>query len=345
MVLALSAIAHTAIRKLSQSSVLQLFAERTRRIYEPPRQLAFASPLRFVAVSAAVPRSAAALPRPPWYKASAQVQALWGCVTRASVSALSRRRASLSRVAKSRLPPRNHGTQRRPAHRPQPTPAADPTAHRCALPSCTAVRPVVVCVVEQSGVRAGGVRPAGRQERAGGRQERYVPRHWMSRVQAAHPDHAHAHAHTHDAAAARTYTTQGGWVGGWVGFAVGDRALASSATSPNATSVNKRTALTTRSRGPPHAAKPHRHPDHAHAHTHDAAATCTHTAQGGGRCAGAPACGAAFSRAAVPPSFAFVLVRRYGRASEGRRGDAGDAGNAAGRGASVDGRLMRLPRA
>ena len=98
MVLALSAIAHTAIRKLSQSSVLQLFAERTRRIYERPRQLAFASPLRFVfvAVSAAVPRSAAALPRPPWYKASAQVQALWGCVTRASVSALSRRRASRS---------------------------------------------------------------------------------------------------------------------------------------------------------------------------------------------------------------------------------------------------------
>ena len=50
--------------------------------------------------------------------------------------------------------PRNKTTARQP----QPTPAADPAAHRRALPPCTAVRPVVVCVVEQSGVRASGRR-------------------------------------------------------------------------------------------------------------------------------------------------------------------------------------------
>ena len=47
--------------------------------------------------SAAVPRSAAALPRPPWYKASAQVQALWGCHTGVGQCALSAARLSLAR--------------------------------------------------------------------------------------------------------------------------------------------------------------------------------------------------------------------------------------------------------
>jgi len=88
-------------------------------------------------------------------------------------------------------------------------------------------------------------------------------------VQAAHPDHAHAHAHTHDAAAARTYTTQGGWVGGWASRWVIAR-------SPRPPPQRTRPRSTNELHSPRTAAARHTPPSHTNTPT---TPTHTHTTQ------------------------------------------------------------------
>ena len=206
--------------------------------------------------------------------------------------------------------------------------------------------------------------------------------------------HEHARAHTHDAAAACTYTTQGGWVGGlawrWV--------IARSPSPPPQREVNNETALTT----PPHHAqsrpatrrqatptprpRPRTHARRSRRmHTHGAgrAGGCawrwvvygrsgragsfrtapsilgagetgageTHNGERigracalGGQAGGTAACAARRVRArrGRAAGFAWCGDRQPQTTGDGAQRATGRSGR---RGASVDGRLMRLPRA
>ena len=100
-------------------------------------------------------------------------------------------------------------------------------------------------------------------------------------VQAAHPDHTHAHAHMHDAAAARTYTTQGGWVGGWASRWVIAR-------SPRPPPQRTRPRSTNELHSPRAAAARHTPPSHTDTpttptHTHTTQPPHAHARRGAGR--------------------------------------------------------------
>ena len=148
-------------------------------------------------------------------------------------------------------------------------------------------------------------------------------------VQAAHPDHAHAHAHTHNAAAARTYTTQGGWVGGWASRWVIAR-------SPRPPPQRTRPRSTNELHSPRAAAARHTPPSHTDTPT---TPTHTHTTQPphahARRRAGRWVCLAVGGVRALRPC-GFVQNRTFNSRSGGD-GGGGDAQRRMGRARALDG--------